>query len=64
MQNQNHSEIRTGCYQSARGKTTLLLAAGLIIVGIILAVWCVPLWVWLAAAGAALIVLGVLLLRK
>ena len=64
MPDQNHPGVHSACYQTGNGKTVLLRAAGLILLGVLLAVFCVPLWVWLTAAGIALIVLGVLLLRK
>ena len=44
----------------------LARTAGIILIaaGVLLIILCVPLWAWLALVGAALILLGVLLLRK
>ena len=36
----------------------------LIVAGVILIILCVPLWAWLSLIGAALMIVGLLLLRK
>ena len=50
-------EIRSACYRSGS-------RLGLIVTGIILLVWCVPLWAYLGLLGVALIVLGIFLIHK
>ena len=57
-------EVRVQCYPS--GRSLILRAAGyaLIGLGIILILLCVPFWAWLSLIGAALILLGLLLIRK
>ena len=56
--------VRTQCYPS--GRSAALRAAGFVLIGagILLILLCVPGWAWLAAIGAALILLGVVLIRK
>ena len=56
-------EIRSACYRSG-SRLAILLGLGLIVTGIILLVWCVPLWAYLALIGVALIVLGIFLIHK
>ena len=57
-------EVRVPCYPG--GGSIALRIAGyvLIFAGVILILLCVPGWAWLALVGAALILLGVLLIRK
>ncbi len=57
-------EVRVQCYPS--GKSILLRVAGYVLIGVgaLLILLCVPGWAWLAIIGAALILLGVLLIRK
>ena len=57
-------EVRVQCYPS--GKSILLRVAGEVLIGVgaLLILLCVPGWAWLAIIGAALILLGVLLIRK
>ena len=61
---QREDEVRVQCYPS--GKGVLLRAAGYLLVasGLLLILLCVPSWAWLALVGAALILLGLLLIRK
>ncbi|MBE5786031.1 MAG: hypothetical protein E7324_00655 [Clostridiales bacterium] len=55
--------IRTQNYPSS--KSALLRIGGYILIGlgIVLILLCVPFWAWLAVLGAALILLGLLLIR-
>ena len=55
--------LQTACYRSG-SKVFLLLGIGLILPGLFLLIFCVPLWFYLAILGIALVVLGLLLLRK
>ena len=56
--------MQTKCYPSAGN--TLLRIVGFIFIGLglLLILFCVPGWAWLAAIGAALVLLGLLLIRK
>ena len=56
-------EVRSACYRSG-SRLAILAGLGLIVIGIILLVFCVPLWAYLGLMGAALIVLGIFLIRK
>ena len=55
--------LKTACYHSS-SRIFLLIGAALILAGVFLLIFCVPLWFYLAVIGAALIVLGLILLRK
>ena len=55
--------LTTACYRSG-SRILLFLGIGLILLGFILLIFCVPLWFYLAILGIALIVLGAILLRK
>ena len=57
-------EVRVQCYPG--GRSVILRIAGYVLIGagVILILLCVPGWAWLAIVGAALILLGVLLIRK
>lgn len=55
--------VYTTSYPSLGGKVLRIVGITLIVTGVILIVLCVPLWAWLALVGAALIVIGVLLLK-
>jgi len=57
-------EVRVQCYPS--GKSILLRIAGYVLIGIgvLMILLCVPSWAWLAFLGAALILLGLMLIRK
>lgn len=57
-------EVRVQCYPS--GKSLPIKIAGYVLIGagVILVLLCVPCWAWLALIGAALILLGLLLVRK
>ena len=57
-------EVRVQCYPSSRSLSLRIAGYMLIGAGIILILLCVPFWVWLALIGAALILLGLLLIRK
>ena len=58
-----HSSMHSACYRPG-SRLLLILGAGLIILGLLLLVFCVPLWAYLALIGLALIVLGVFLIQK
>ena len=61
---QRENEVRVQCYPS--GRSAILRIAGFLLIGagIILILLCVPGWAWLAFVGAALILLGIMLIRK
>ncbi len=56
--------VRVQCYPS--GGSLALRIAGYVLIGagVILILLCVPCWAWLALVGAALILLGLMLIRK
>ena len=56
--------VRIAKYPSKGGKITRFIGIVLIVAGVILIVLCVPLWAWLSLIGAALMIVGLLLLRK
>ncbi len=57
-------EVRVQCYPS--GRSILFRIAGYVLIGagVLVILLCVPCWAWLALVGAALILLGLLLIRK
>ena len=57
-------EVRVQCYPS--GGNFLLRIAGFVLIGagVLVLLLCVPCWAWLALVGAALILLGLILVRK
>ena len=61
---QREDDVRVQCYPS--GGSFLLRIAGYVLIGagVLLILLCVPGWAWLALVGAALILLGLLLIRK
>ena len=56
--------VRIAKYPSKSGKITRIIGIVLIVAGVILSILCVPLWAWLSLIGAALMIVGLLLLRK
>ena len=54
--------VRIAKYPSKGGKITRIIGIVLIVAGVI--ILCVPLWAWLSLIGAALMIVGLLLLRK
>lgn len=61
---QRDDEVRVQCYPS--GRSILFRIAGYVLIGagVLVILLCVPFWAWLALVGAALILLGLLLIRK
>ena len=57
-------EVRVQCYPSGRSLSLRIAGYVLIGAGVILILLCIPLWAWFALVGAALILLGLLLIRK
>jgi len=55
--------LRNACYH-AGNRQLPLFAVALILIGVILLIFCVPLWAYLALIGAALIALGLFLIHK
>ncbi len=57
-------DVRVQCYPS--GRSVFLRAAGFVLIGagVLVILLCVPYWAWMAVLGAALILLGVVLIRK
>ena len=56
--------VRVQCDPSGRSVALRAAGAVLIVAGVVLILLCVPGWAWLAAIGAALGLLGLLLIRK
>ena len=56
--------VRIAKYPSKGGKITRIIGIVLIVAGVILIILCVPLWAWLSLIGAALMIVGLLPLRK
>ena len=56
--------VRIAKYPYKGGKITRIIGIVLIVAGVILIILCVPLWAWLSLIGAALMIVGLLLLRK
>lgn len=56
--------VRIAKCPSKGGKITRIIGIVLIVAGVILIILCVPLWAWLSLIGAALMIVGLLLLRK
>lgn len=55
--------VRAQCYPAPRSVLVRALGGALIAAGVLVILICVPFWAWLAIVGAALILLGVLLIR-
>ena len=60
----SEENVQTKCYPSAGSTLLRILGFVLIGLGLFLILLCVPGWAWLAAIGAALVLLGLLLIRK
>ena len=56
--------VRIAKYPSKGGRITRIIGIVLIVAGVVLIILCVPLWAWLSLIGAALMIVGLLLLRK
>ena len=56
--------VRTACYPAKGGKVKRIAGFVLIALGILLICLCVPFWAWWALLGAALIFIGLILLRN
>ena len=56
--------VRIAKYPSKGGKITRIIGIVLIVAGGIMIILCVPLWALLSLIGAALMIVGLLLLRK
>ena len=57
-------EIETRHYPNGSSAGFRIAGFVLIGIGVLLILLCVPCWAWLAAIGALLIFLGILLIRK
>ena len=57
-------DVRVQCYPSGKSAAIRIAGFALIGAGILLILLCVPGWAWLAVLGAALILTGLLLIRK
>ncbi len=57
-------DVRVRCYPSGKSAALRIAGFALIGVGVLLILLCVPGWAWLAVLGAALILAGLLLIRK
>ena len=55
--------VQSACYRSG-SRLFLFLGIGLITLGVLVLIFCVPLWAYLALVGIALIVLGLFLIHK
>lgn len=61
---QREKPVRLQCYPGVKGTAMRIAGGVLIAAGVVLVLLCVPCWAWLAAIGAALMLLGVCLIRK
>ena len=59
----SQNPLKTACYRSG-SRIFFLIGIALILLGLFLLIFCVPLWFYLALLGIALVVLGLILLRK
>ena len=57
-------EVRVQCYSSGKGWIARIAGYLLIAAGAVLILLCVPMWAWLAAIGAVLILLGLFIAKK
>ena len=57
-------DVRVQCYPSKKSAAIRIIGFVLVGAGLLLILLCVPGWVWLAFLGAALILAGLLLIRK
>lgn len=64
MATARHGKVRAQCYPAVKSTALTILGIALIAVGVLLVFLCVPYWAWLAAIGALLIALGILLVKK
>ena len=55
--------VEARCYPAPRSILLRALGGVLIAAGVLVILICVPFWAWLAIVGAALILLGILLIR-
>lgn len=60
---QHPCEVRKQSYPSGRNAALRIAGFVLIALGVLLILFCVPFWAWLAFLGAALILAGLLLIR-
>ena len=61
---QRQAAVHTRCYPSGKSAVLRIAVFVFIGIGVLLILLCVPFWAWLALLGAALILLGLLLIRK
>lgn len=59
-----NDSVRTVSYPARGGAIRRIAGFALIVLGILLICLCVPFWAWWALLGAALILLGLTLLRN
>lgn len=57
-------QVRVQCYPAGKSLALRIVGWVLVAAGVLVILFCVPVWAWLAIVGAALILLGVLLIRK
>ena len=57
-------DVRTQNYPSSKSAALRIIGYLLIGLGFLLILLCVPFWAWLAVLGGALILLGLLLIRR
>ena len=55
--------VRVQCYPGSKSTLLRIVGGVLIAGGVLLFLFCVPTWAWLAVLGAAMILLGLLLIR-
>ena len=61
---QREERVRAQCYPASRGILPRAAGGVLILAGMLLILLCVPAWAWVTFVGAALILPGLLLIRK
>lgn len=63
MARQFSKMLRSACYRTG-SRTAFFIGLGLIILGVLLLIFFVPLWAYLAVIGITLIALGIFLIVK
>ena len=56
--------VRVQCYPAAKSIALRVVGGVLIAAGVLVILFCVPFWAWLAILDVSLILLGILLIRK
>lgn len=57
-------QVRVQCYPASGSLLLRILGGVLIAAGVLVILFIVPIWAWVAIVGAALILLGLVLIRR